>query len=255
MWLMHHPNEMTDEAAPPDPPSTHHTPEIHHDGLLRERDPQGEPAGPVRAPHGRADAHHPRRRRPRVPRGEQHRAAAGHHGAHAAAAPPSLSLSLLIWMARYVRSPDHIILTTSRPHPHPTPLQFKSCPLITLAPVSNDEGELEQDRDDDDPLVEGEVDESHANVRMDRPTCRCRPPVCAAALVGPIHATNPNNNNNHHHHHQPTPQDGAYHIFTEIIVKRAVTLQGDPLLMPLIDCQLSVRCFRVRASGRLGTSS
>lgn len=45
-------------------------------------------------------------------------------------------------------------------------MQFKSCPLITMAPVSNDIGEMEQDRDDDDPLVQGEVDDSHANVRV-----------------------------------------------------------------------------------------
>lgn len=45
-----------------------------------------------------------------------------------------------------------------------------------------------------------------------------------------------------------TLQDGAYSLFTEIIIApgRHVTLQGDPVMMPLIDCQLSVRCFRVK---------
>jgi hypothetical protein len=44
--------------------------------------------------------------------------------------------------------------------------QFKSCPLVILAPISNDIGEFEQDRDDDDPLVEGEVNDSYENVRF-----------------------------------------------------------------------------------------
>lgn len=47
-----------------------------------------------------------------------------------------------------------------------------------------------------------------------------------------------------------TLQDGAYSLFTEIVIApgRRVTLQGDPVMMPLIDCQLSVRCFRVKVS-------
>jgi hypothetical protein len=35
-------------------------------------------------------------------------------------------------------------------------------------------------------------------------------------------------------------------LFTEIVITRHVTLQGDPVMMPLIDCQLSDRCFRVK---------
>lgn len=39
---------------------------------------------------------------------------------------------------------------------------------------------------------------------------------------------------------------GAYKISEEIVVDRAITIQGDALMLPMIDCKQSVRGFRVK---------
>jgi hypothetical protein len=39
---------------------------------------------------------------------------------------------------------------------------------------------------------------------------------------------------------------GAYTLFSEIVVDRPITIQGDALTLPLIDCKESVRAFRVK---------
>ena len=48
-------------------------------------------------------------------------------------------------------------------------------------------------------------------------------------------------------------KDNAYTLYKEIVVTRSVTIQGDALLMPLIDCEASVRCFRVTVCRRTHT--
>jgi hypothetical protein len=157
---------------------------------------------------------------------------------------------------------SHALTTITEP-----PYQFKSCSLITLAPVSNDEGEEFQDRDDDDPLVQGEINDSHWDVSqvalLDREGgwelggCLVvqapRPPtfyrrLCASLTRG-LHRSDPTVHTQHAHTYTHTvKQDGTYHLLQEIVVRRHVTLQGDPIMMPLIDCQLSVRCFRVKVT-------
>lgn len=39
---------------------------------------------------------------------------------------------------------------------------------------------------------------------------------------------------------------GAYKISEEIVIDRAITIQGDALMLPMIDCKQSVRGFRVK---------
>ena len=39
---------------------------------------------------------------------------------------------------------------------------------------------------------------------------------------------------------------GAYKVLEEIVVDRPITIQGDALMLPLIDCKESVRGFRVK---------
>ena len=38
---------------------------------------------------------------------------------------------------------------------------------------------------------------------------------------------------------------GAYTLFKELEIRRTLTIQGDAVIMPLIDCEESVRCMRV----------
>lgn len=40
-------------------------------------------------------------------------------------------------------------------------------------------------------------------------------------------------------------EEGAYKLYKEIVISRKVTIQGDAVMMPLIDCRASVRAFRV----------
>ena len=41
---------------------------------------------------------------------------------------------------------------------------------------------------------------------------------------------------------------GQYQLYKEIVIRRTLTIQGDSVMMPLIDCEESVRCLRVKVS-------
>lgn len=44
---------------------------------------------------------------------------------------------------------------------------------------------------------------------------------------------------------------GAYKIFEEIVIDRPVTIQGDALMLPMIDCKASERGFRIKVCPQL----
>jgi len=43
-------------------------------------------------------------------------------------------------------------------------------------------------------------------------------------------------------------EEGAYKLYKEIVIRRKVVIQGDAVMMPLIDCSASVRAFRVEVN-------
>ncbi|GAB5037319.1 pectin lyase fold virulence factor [Nannochloropsis oceanica] len=90
-------------------------------------------------------------------------------------------------------------------------ITYESCSLIQLAALSDGVGEEEQEQDDDDYWPKFPVDGEE----------------------------------------EEDSEEGAYKLYKEIVIRRKVVIQGDAVMMPLIDCSASVRAFRVEAGGSL----
>ncbi len=44
---------------------------------------------------------------------------------------------------------------------------------------------------------------------------------------------------------------GVYKISEEFVIDRSITIQGDALMLPSIDCKESVRAFRIKVCSQL----